>query len=96
MVDKSMMMMMMPPPVEYSLAAGAFVGIVAAPLSHPKFGVQGDIGRRIGMLFTTSGIGALCGPPISGAIHDAVGGYKAVGAYAGKTKNIFSLLSVSW
>ncbi len=35
------------------------------------------------MLFTLSAIGALCGPPISGAVHDATGAYDAAGAYAG-------------
>ena len=35
------------------------------------------------MLFTLSGIGALCGPPISGAVHDATGTYNAVGVFAG-------------
>jgi len=69
--------------VIYGTASGAFVGIIATPLSHPAFGEQGDLGRRIGMLFTLCAIGALCGTPISGAIHTAAGGYKAVGWYAG-------------
>ncbi|KAF8323963.1 MFS general substrate transporter [Clavulina sp. PMI_390] len=69
--------------VIYGCASGAFVGLIAIPLSHPAFGEQGDLGRRIGMIFTISALGALAGTPISGAIHTAVGGYKAVGWYAG-------------
>ncbi|KAF8322349.1 MFS general substrate transporter [Cantharellus anzutake] len=84
--------------VFYGVASGAFIGVVATPLTHPKFGVQGDMGRRTGMLFTLSGIGALCGPPISGAIHDATGGYKAVGAYAGSIlmMSLILMISAKW
>ena len=35
------------------------------------------------MFFTVVALGALVGPPISGAINVATGGYKAVGIYAG-------------
>ena len=43
-----------------------------------------DIGTRIGMFMTIMAIGALAGPPISGAIADgAMGGFVAVGYYAG-------------
>lgn len=69
--------------VIYGIASGAFAGMVATPLSHPAFGEEGDLGRRIGMIFTLCAIGGLCGTPISGAMHTAVGGYKAVGWYAG-------------
>ena len=86
------------------ISSGAFVGLMALPVSKPSMGGQGDIGRRTGkclylrdalspltfhvcslsgMLFTVCSIGALCGPPISGAIHDSIGGYVAVGYYAG-------------
>ena len=69
--------------VIYGIANGAFIGLAPVPLSHPAFGEQGDLGRRLGMLFTLCAIGALCGTPISGAIHTAAGGYTAVGWYAG-------------
>ena len=69
--------------VIYGMASGAFMGLAAVPLSHPAFGEQGDLGRRMGMMFTLCAIGALCGTPTSGAIHTAAGGYKAVGWYAG-------------
>lgn len=70
--------------VIYGMASGAFVGLIGTPLSHPAFGEQGDIGRRIGMIFSLCAIGALCGTPISGAIHTSTGGYTAVGWYAGE------------
>lgn len=48
-------------------------------------GVSGDLGRRLGMFTSIISIGALTGPPISGAINAATGGYEAVGYYAGRT-----------
>jgi MFS transporter, MCT family, solute carrier family 16 (monocarboxylic acid transporters), member 10 len=48
------------------------------------FGEIADVGRRVGMSFTIIGFGALIGPPISGAINTATGGFEAVGYYAGK------------
>ena len=80
--------------VIYGMASGAFMGLAAVPLSHPAFGEQGDLGRRMGMMFTLCAIGALCGTPISGAIHTAAGGYKAVGWYAGAFVMLFH--SAGW
>lgn len=68
----------------YGASSGAFMGVAATPLAHPAFGEQGDIGRRIGMLWTICAFGALIGPPISGAINTATHGWAAVGWYAGK------------
>jgi len=42
-----------------------------------------DAGRRTGTGMTVVALGALAGPPISGAIAQATGGFKAVGYYAG-------------
>ncbi|EEB89865.1 hypothetical protein MPER_11994 [Moniliophthora perniciosa FA553] len=42
-----------------------------------------DIGRRAGMFMSVGAIGALVGPPISGAINHATGGYEKVAYYAG-------------
>jgi hypothetical protein len=43
-----------------------------------------DIGTRIGMFTTIMAVGALGGPPISGAIADRdVGGFSTIGYYAG-------------
>jgi MCP family monocarboxylic acid transporter-like MFS transporter 10 len=54
-----------------------------------------DVGRRSGTLFTVLSIGALVGPPISGAIAAATGDFKAVGFYAGKETSI-SVVIVGW
>ena len=42
-----------------------------------------DAGRRTGTVMTVIALGAITGPPISGAIAQATGGFKAVGYYAG-------------
>lgn len=48
-----------------------------------EMGSVTDIGRRTGMCMSILALGALAGPPISGAINTATGGFKAVGYYAG-------------
>lgn len=63
------------------ISSGVFVGILAAPIV--EMGETHDVGLRMGMYFTIIAIGALAGPPISGAINEATNGYKAVGYYAG-------------
>lgn len=45
-------------------------------------GDMDDAGQRIGMCFAVMSIGSLAGPPISGAIDAAIGGFVAVGFYA--------------
>jgi MCP family monocarboxylic acid transporter-like MFS transporter 10 len=42
-----------------------------------------DVGRRSGMMMTIIAMGALAGPPISGAINNATGGFREVGYFAG-------------
>ena len=42
-----------------------------------------DVGVRVGMSMTLVALGAVAWPPISGAINDAIGGFKFVGIYAG-------------
>lgn len=46
-------------------------------------GETNDVGRRMGMFMSILSIGALAGPPISGAIDTATGGFQDVGYYAG-------------
>ncbi|KAG5633038.1 hypothetical protein DXG03_008739, partial [Asterophora parasitica] len=41
-----------------------------------------DVGRRAGMVMTFAALGAIAGPPISGIINKATGGFGAVGYYA--------------
>ncbi|KAJ7074568.1 MFS general substrate transporter [Mycena amicta] len=76
----------------YGFASGVFVGIQAVPLMH--MGEMSDVGRRTGTLFSVLSIGALAGPPISGAIASATGDYKAVGYYAGST--MILSLAILW
>ena len=72
-----------PPSLCFRIFSGAFVGLVAAPMI--ELGDVQDVGRRLGMYFFVLSLGAVCGPPISGAINTATGGYVAVGLYAGKS-----------
>jgi hypothetical protein len=62
-------------------SSGAYVSSFMLPMFH--LGDIADVGRRSGMAVTLTGLGALVGPPISGAINTASGGYSAVGYYAG-------------
>lgn len=56
--------------------------MLAAPLIN--MGSTQTVGLRVGMFFSILALGALAGPPISGAINSATGGYKAVGYWAGE------------
>ncbi|KAI0050889.1 MFS general substrate transporter [Auriscalpium vulgare] len=74
---------LIPVAIIYGASSGAFAGLLAAPMM--AFGDTADVGRRTGMFMTILSFGALAGPPISGAINTASGGYKAVGVYAGSS-----------
>ncbi|EIN07031.1 MFS general substrate transporter [Punctularia strigosozonata HHB-11173 SS5] len=65
----------------YGIGSGAFVSLIVSPVM--LMGEIGDVGRRVGLFFTIAAIGALSGPPISGAINNATGNFKPVGVYAG-------------
>ena len=65
----------------YGASSGAVAGLISAPLI--PLGDAADVGRRIGMSITVVSLGALAGPPISGAVANATGSYSAVGVYAG-------------
>jgi MFS family permease len=67
--------------VIYGASSGAVVPLMGAPIM--ALGGSADVGRRTGMYFTITSLGALAGPPISGAIIHATGGYTAVGIFAG-------------
>jgi MCP family monocarboxylic acid transporter-like MFS transporter 10 len=54
-------------------ASGVVVSLQAVPLM--MMGDMTDVGRRSGTLFTVLSIGALVGPPISGAIAAATGDF---------------------
>jgi len=67
----------------YGASSGAFAALIGAPMI--AFGDSTDVGRRMGMYLTILSLGALAGPPISGAIAHSTGGYSAVGIYAGSS-----------
>ncbi|KAF9001750.1 MFS general substrate transporter [Cyathus striatus] len=67
--------------VIYGFCSGAYVSLLSNPMMD--FGEIGDVGRRIGMYMSILAVGALAGPPISGQINTATGGFEAVGYYAG-------------
>jgi MCP family monocarboxylic acid transporter-like MFS transporter 10 len=76
----------------YGFCSGAYVSLVLVPLV-----MMGDVrsaGRRTGTGFSVIAFGALAGPPISGAIYQATGGFKDVGYYAGDVPDRTTPLSV--
>lgn len=64
-------------------STGAYIALSANPVMD--LGVVDDVGRRVGMWLSILSIGALAGPPISGAINSATGGFEAVGYFAGES-----------
>jgi MFS transporter, MCT family, solute carrier family 16 (monocarboxylic acid transporters), member 10 len=71
----------------YGTSSGAFSSLIGVPLI--ALGDSADVGRRTGMCLTIVSLGALIGPPISGAIIRS-GGYVAVGTYAGQSSFLFN------
>ena len=67
--------------ITYGFCTGAYVSLLLAPLI--MMGDMHDAGRRSGIALTSIAIGAIAGPPISGAIAQATGGFRAVSYYAG-------------
>ncbi|THU92306.1 MFS general substrate transporter [Dendrothele bispora CBS 962.96] len=65
----------------YGILSGAFLGIFLVPVV--QMGDVHDSGRRTGLQLTILSIGALIGPPISGAIQ-MNNGFGLVGVYAGE------------
>lgn len=55
-----------------------------------EMGDTKDVGRRIGMYMAFLAVGAVVGPPISGAIATETGGFHAVGFYAGAHASLAS------
>ncbi|KII88279.1 hypothetical protein PLICRDRAFT_41438 [Plicaturopsis crispa FD-325 SS-3] len=78
--------------VLYGLSSGAYVSLLVAPVI--ALGDTSDVGRRLGMAMTFLAAGAITGPPISGAINSATGGFKAVGIYAGVV--VFVAVGLMW
>ncbi|TBU50236.1 MFS general substrate transporter [Dichomitus squalens] len=67
--------------IVYGASSGVYVSLLAAPTVH--MGRTEDVGVRVGMSMTLVALGAVAGPPISGAINAATGGFKFTGVYAG-------------
>ncbi|KAK7460507.1 hypothetical protein VKT23_009227 [Stygiomarasmius scandens] len=67
----------------YGFSSGAFVGLFPVPVA--ALGELSDFGSRAGMQMTLMALGALTGPPISGAILHLHDDFRPVGIYAGST-----------
>lgn len=65
----------------YGFCSGTYVALLSNPMMD--IGGEGDVGRRVGMFMSITALGAVAGPPISGAINAGTGGYQGVGYYAG-------------
>ncbi|KAF9458155.1 major facilitator superfamily domain-containing protein [Collybia nuda] len=77
----------------YGITTGGFLGLFAVPVA--QMGPVEDAGRRTGVQMTVLSIGALIGPPISGAIQGDSADFTLVGVYAAVTmlgSTIFMLL----
>ena len=81
---------LIPLAIIYGASSGAFACLIAAPVI--PLGDAADVGRRIGMALTVFSLGALAGPPISGAVLHVTGSYSAVGIYAGMFDSSFPFL----
>jgi hypothetical protein len=71
----------------YGASLGGFVALLTAPMI--ALGDSTDVGRRTGTYLTVLSLCSLAGPPISGAIYHATGGYSVVGIYAGRFSLFF-------
>ena len=76
----------------YGASIGAFATLIGAPMI--ALGDSTDVGRRTGMYLSILSLGSLAGPPISGAINRATGGYSVVGIYAGLFSFFIPVVSV--
>ncbi|KAL0576986.1 hypothetical protein V5O48_004996 [Marasmius crinis-equi] len=73
--------------VIYGAMTGSYISAFVNPIF--EMGDVHDIGRRSGMLLSIGAIGALIGPPISGAIRHSTGSFVAVGYYAGQLFSVW-------
>jgi len=67
--------------IVYGFCSGAYISLFVVPVV--MMGDMDDSGRRTGSFFTCVTVGAVAGPPISGAIAQSTGGFKVAGYYAG-------------
>ncbi|KAG2106781.1 MFS general substrate transporter [Suillus discolor] len=65
----------------HGFSIGAYISLYSAPAV--AMGRMEDAGRRVGMFMSLIGFGGIAGPPISGVICTATGGFVDTGYYAG-------------
>ncbi|KAI0343554.1 MFS general substrate transporter [Trametopsis cervina] len=65
----------------YGVASGGFLALFGAPTV--QMGELKENPTRLGLFLTCMSLGALAGPPISGAILNSSGGFTLVGVWAG-------------
>lgn len=65
----------------HGFSIGAYISLYSAPAV--AMGRMEDAGRRVGMFMSLIGLGGVAGPPISGVIYTATGGFIDTGYYAG-------------
>lgn len=65
----------------YGFFSGTYITLLPAPLM--AMGDMHDAGRRTGFAMTAIAVGAVAGPPISGALIRTAGGFHTVSYYAG-------------
>ena len=65
----------------HRIFSGGYVALFTIPIL--EMGPLYDYGTRVGILVSIISLGALAGPPISGAINEHTGGFVLVGVYAG-------------
>ncbi|KIK46495.1 hypothetical protein CY34DRAFT_9635 [Suillus luteus UH-Slu-Lm8-n1] len=73
----------------HGFSIGGYISLYSVPAV--AMGKMEDAGRRVGMFMSLIGFGGIAGPPISGAIRTATGGFVDAGYYSGKfmTRVIF-------
>ncbi|KAJ7917771.1 MFS general substrate transporter [Mycena leptocephala] len=69
--------------VFYGFTSGSYSALSQVPVA--AMGGTEDLGRRIGIVNTIIGLGALCGPPLAGLLNDTSLRYAAVGYFGGGT-----------
>ncbi|CCA66982.1 related to monocarboxylate transporter [Serendipita indica DSM 11827] len=84
---------LIPITVLYGISSGAFVALFGSPAV--SMGTHDSVGERTGMLFVVTAIGALAGPPISGAIRNSSQNWTDVGVYAGNMI-LFAVILMTW
>ena len=70
----------------FRIFSGCYVTLFTIPIL--EMGPLYDYGTRVGFYVSIVSLGALAGPPISGAINERTDGFVLVGVYAGKSTGI--------